>query len=115
MSSPKTHFLCALPGQLIDQGRSLLFTSCILLAAKRDLRLQKAIKQLLRFGGLISAMVYHPDAMAVGRVDIRRRPWHTWLLGIDDEWFRIDLLLLVYQKSPESPISRLFSERVFGS
>lgn len=56
--SGKTHCLCALAERLVHQGRALLFTTCgllvqSLLAAKRDLRLQKAIKQLSRFEGLI--------------------------------------------------------------
>jgi DNA replication protein DnaC len=56
--SGKTHCVCALAGRLVEQGRSMLFTTCgllvqSLLAAKRDLRLQKAIKQLSRFEGLI--------------------------------------------------------------
>ena len=56
--SGKTHCLCALAERLVHQGRPVLFTTCSLLvqnllAAKRDLRLQKAIKQLSRFEGLI--------------------------------------------------------------
>jgi len=56
--SGKTHCVCALAEQLIHQGRALLFTTSgllvqTLLAAKRDLRLQKAIKQLSRFEGLV--------------------------------------------------------------
>jgi len=56
--SGKTHCVCALAQRLVQQGRAMLFTSCSLLvqsllAAKRDLRLQKAIKQLARFEGLI--------------------------------------------------------------
>lgn len=56
--SGKTHCVCALAGRLVQQGRAMLFTSCGLLvqslmAAKRDLRLQKALKQLARFEGLI--------------------------------------------------------------
>jgi len=56
--SGKTHCLCALAERLVHQGRPLLFTTCSLLvqsllAAKRDLRLQKVIKQLSRFEGLI--------------------------------------------------------------
>jgi DNA replication protein DnaC len=54
----KSHVLCALAGQLIQQGRSMLFTTCSLLVqqlliAKRDLRLPKLIKQLSRFDGLL--------------------------------------------------------------
>ena len=56
--SGKTHCVCALAGRLVQQGRAMLFTTCALLvqsllAAKRELRLQKAIKQLARFEGLI--------------------------------------------------------------
>lgn len=54
----KSHALCALAEQLIQQGRSLLFTTSSLLVqqlliAKRDLRLPKVIKQLSGFEGLI--------------------------------------------------------------
>lgn len=56
--SGKSHCLCALGEQLVHQGRAILFTTCSLLVqellvAKRDLRLAKAIKKLLRFDGLI--------------------------------------------------------------
>lgn len=56
--SGKSHALCALSEQLIQKGRSLLFTTCSLLVqqlliAKRDLRLPKMIKQLGHFEGLI--------------------------------------------------------------
>ena len=54
----KSHALCALASQLVQQGRSMLLTTCSLLVqqlliAKRDLRLQKYIKQLSRFDGLM--------------------------------------------------------------
>jgi DNA replication protein DnaC len=54
----KSHALCALANQLVQQGRSMLLTSCSLLVqqlliAKRDLRLQKFIKQLSRYEGLM--------------------------------------------------------------
>lgn len=56
--SGKSHALCALAQELIQQGHSLLFTTCGLLVqqlliAKRDLRLPKLIKQFSRFEGLI--------------------------------------------------------------
>lgn len=56
--SGKSHCLCALGEQLVQRGRSVLFTtSCLLvqqlLVAKRDLRLAKVIKQLATFDGLI--------------------------------------------------------------
>jgi DNA replication protein DnaC len=54
----KSHALCALANQLVQQGRSMLLTTCSLLVqqlliAKRDLRLQKYIKQLSRYEGLM--------------------------------------------------------------
>lgn len=54
----KSHCLCALGEQLVQRGRSILFTTCSLLVqqllvAKRDLRLPKLIKKLSRFDGLI--------------------------------------------------------------
>ena len=56
--SGKSHALCALAQQLIQQGHSMLFTTCSLLVqqlliAKRDLRLPKLTKQFSRFEGLI--------------------------------------------------------------
>jgi DNA replication protein DnaC len=54
----KSHALCALANQLVQRGRSMLLTTCSLLVqqlliAKRDLRLQKFIKQLSRYEGLM--------------------------------------------------------------
>jgi DNA replication protein DnaC len=56
--SGKSHALCALAGQLMLQGHSMLFTTCSLLVqqlllAKRELRLPRMIKQLSSFEGLI--------------------------------------------------------------
>ncbi len=56
--SGKSHVLCGLAEQLIQQGHSILFTTCNLLVqqlliAKRDLRLSKMINQLSSFEGLI--------------------------------------------------------------
>jgi len=56
--SGKTHLLCALGQELINQGYSVLFTTCQmlvqqLLAAKRDLQLEKAINKLGKFKALI--------------------------------------------------------------
>ena len=56
--SGKSHCLCALGRQLVQRGRSVLFTTCSLLVqqlliAKRELRLPKMIKKLSRFDALI--------------------------------------------------------------
>ena len=56
--SGKSHCLCALGEQLVHQGRSILFTTCSLLVqelliAKRELRLARLLKKLLRYDGLI--------------------------------------------------------------
>lgn len=56
--SGKTHALCALGEQLVLQGRSVYFASCSLLvqellAAKRDLKLEKVVKRLAGFEALI--------------------------------------------------------------
>jgi DNA replication protein DnaC len=56
--SGKSHALWALSHQLVQKGRSMLCTTCSLLVqqlliAKRDLRLEKMIKQLSSFEGLI--------------------------------------------------------------
>jgi DNA replication protein DnaC len=54
----KSHLLCALAQELVEQGRKLKYTNCTLLvqellAAKRDLRLAKEIKKLARYDGLV--------------------------------------------------------------
>jgi DNA replication protein DnaC len=54
----KTHLACAIGHQLIEQGHPVLFCSAYqlvqdLLAAKRDLRLPKAMEKLARFECLI--------------------------------------------------------------
>ena len=56
--SGKTHLLCAISQELIQQGRRVLFTPCSLLVqelliAKRDLRLAKALKKFARFDALL--------------------------------------------------------------
>jgi DNA replication protein DnaC len=54
----KTHVLCALGEQLVSRGRSVLFATCSLLvqdllAAKRDLRLERFIRKLAGFEALV--------------------------------------------------------------
>ncbi len=56
--SGKTMLLSALGDQLVKQGRSVCFTTCqmlvqTLLRAKRDLRLERAVKKLQKFDALI--------------------------------------------------------------
>lgn len=56
--SGKTHLLCAIALELVQQGRSILFTPCNLLVqnlliAKRDLTLSRAIKRLSRYNAII--------------------------------------------------------------
>jgi DNA replication protein DnaC len=56
--SGKTHLLCAIGQELIQQGRRLLFTPCSLLVqqlliAKRDLKLPRVLKRLSRYDALI--------------------------------------------------------------
>jgi len=56
--SGKTHLLCAIGHELVQQSRRILFTPCSilvqkLLLAKRDLRLPQALKKLGRYDGLI--------------------------------------------------------------
>lgn len=56
--SGKTHLLAALGEQLVQQGRAVLFTPCSLLvqellAAKRDLKLERCLKRLAGFEALI--------------------------------------------------------------
>jgi DNA replication protein DnaC len=56
--SGKTHLLTALGEQLVQQGRTVLFTTCSLLVqdlltAKRELKLERCIKRLASFEALI--------------------------------------------------------------
>jgi DNA replication protein DnaC len=56
--SGKTHLLCALGHELIQQGRRVLFTPCSmlvqrLLIAKRDLKLPIVLKRMTRFDAII--------------------------------------------------------------
>jgi DNA replication protein DnaC len=56
--SGKTHLLCAIGQELIQQGKRILFTSCNLLVqelliAKRDLKLSRILKRLSKYHALI--------------------------------------------------------------
>lgn len=56
--SGKTHLLCAIGQELIQQGRRMLFSSCSLLVqqlliAKRDLELPRILKRLRKYDALI--------------------------------------------------------------
>jgi DNA replication protein DnaC len=56
--SGKTHLLCAIGHQLIEQGRRVLFIDCSqlvqdLLIAKRDLEMSKFLKKLSRYDAII--------------------------------------------------------------
>ena len=56
--SGKTHLLCAIGQELIQQGRRVLFSSCSLLVqqlliAKRDLNLPRILKRLHKYDALI--------------------------------------------------------------
>lgn len=56
--SGKTHLLCAIGYELVQQGRRVLFKSCNLLVqemliAKRDLKLPRLLKQLAKYDALI--------------------------------------------------------------
>jgi len=54
----KTHLVCAIGQELVQQGRRVLFTSCALLvqellAAKRDLKLARTLKRLSKYEAII--------------------------------------------------------------
>lgn len=56
--SGKTHLLCAVGQELIQQGRRILFTPCNLLVqelliAKRDLKLARVLKKFSKYHALI--------------------------------------------------------------
>ena len=54
----KTHLLCALGHELVEQGRSVYFTTCVLLVqrllqAKHDLQLEKELKRFDKYEAVI--------------------------------------------------------------
>jgi DNA replication protein DnaC len=56
--SGKTHLLCAIGQELVHAGRSIYFTTCCrlvqeLLRAKQELRLDRQIRKLAKFDGII--------------------------------------------------------------
>jgi DNA replication protein DnaC len=56
--SGKSHLLCAVARELVQQGRRIYFTKCGLLVqqlliAKRDLKLERALKKLSKFEAII--------------------------------------------------------------
>lgn len=56
--SGKSHLLCALGNKLIHSGRRILFTTCALLVedllcAKKELKLDRALKRLSKYEGII--------------------------------------------------------------
>ena len=56
--SGKTHLLCAIGHELVEQGQRVLFISCSqlvqeLLIAKRDLAMSRLLKKLLRYDAVI--------------------------------------------------------------
>jgi DNA replication protein DnaC len=56
--SGKTHLLCALGHELVQQGRSVYFSTCVLLVqrqllAKSELWLEKELKRLDKYAALI--------------------------------------------------------------
>lgn len=56
--SGKTHLLCAIGQELVQQGRRVLFTTCSLLVqqllvAKRDLKLPRVLKRLSKYEAVI--------------------------------------------------------------
>jgi DNA replication protein DnaC len=56
--SGKTHLLCAIALELVQRGRSILFTPCNqlvqnLLVAKRDLTLSRALKKITKYDAII--------------------------------------------------------------
>ena len=65
--SGKTHLLCAIGHELIEQGRRVLFICCSqlvqeLLIAKRDLVMSKVLKKLSRYDAvIINDIGYVPD------------------------------------------------------
>ncbi|MCX5658230.1 MAG: ATP-binding protein [Planctomycetota bacterium] len=69
--SGKTHLLCAIGQELVRAGRTVYFTSTVLLVqelllAKRELRLPKAIKKLARYQALVLVSVRADPVQPLG-------------------------------------------------
>jgi DNA replication protein DnaC len=88
--SGKTHLLCAIGHQLIEQGRRVLFIDCSqlvqdLLIAKRDLEMSKFLKKLSRYDAIIID--------DIGYVQQSRQEMEVLFIFLADRYERSSLMI----------------------
>jgi DNA replication protein DnaC len=103
--SGKTHLLCAIGQELIQQGRKVLFTPCSLLVqqllvAKRDLNLPKILKKLSRFDAIIID--------DIGYVQQNREEMEVLFILLADRYERGSLMIT--SNLPFSKWERIFKD-----
>jgi DNA replication protein DnaC len=103
--SGKTHLLCAIGQELIQQGRRVLFTPCSLLVqqlliAKRDLKLPRVLKRLSRYDALIID--------DIGYVQQNREEMEVLLILLAERYERGSLMIT--SNLPFSKWQRIFKD-----
>jgi DNA replication protein DnaC len=103
--SGKTHLLCAIGQELIQQGHTVLFTPCSilvqqLLIAKRDLNLPKILKRLSRYEAIIID--------DIGYVQQNREEMEVLFILLADRYERGSLMIT--SNLPFSKWERIFKD-----
>jgi DNA replication protein DnaC len=103
--SGKTHLLCAIGQELVQQGHQVLFTPCSLLVqqlliAKRDLNLPKILKKLSRYDAIIID--------DIGYVQQNREEMEVLFILLADRYERGSLMIT--SNLPFSKWERIFKD-----
>ena len=103
--SGKTHLLCAIGQELIQQGRRVLFTPCSLLVqqlliAKRDLKLPRVLKRLSKYDALIID--------DIGYVQQNREEMEVLFILLAERYERGSLMIT--SNLPFSKLERIFKD-----
>ena len=103
--SGKTHLLCAIGHELIEQGKRVLFISCSqlvqdLLITKRDLAMSKLLKRLSRFDAII--------VDDIGYVQQSRQEMEVLFTFLADRYERSSLMIT--SNLPFSKWERIFKD-----
>jgi DNA replication protein DnaC len=103
--SGKTHLLCAIGQELVQQGHQVLFTPCSLLVqqlliAKRDLNLPKILKRLSRYDAIIID--------DIGYVQQNREEMEVLFILLADRYERGSLMIT--SNLPFSKWERIFKD-----
>ena len=103
--SGKTHLLCAIGQELVQQGHNVLFTPCSLLVqqlliAKRDLHLPRILKRLSRYDAIIID--------DIGYVQQNREEMEVLFILLADRYERGSLLIT--SNLPFSKWERIFKD-----